>query len=275
MNFSPVQITKSVVDGTIRKIKVIILSVLETFFQNYVFTIRRGLAKGFKRRYGFGFRPKFVLTKDEKFLIDIDLINKVVYDIGSYIGIYALFFSRAVGEHGKVFTFEPNPKNYDELVFNLQLNRISNVETKNIGLGQKEEKTDLVINPVFPARGKISRELNTGKSSSSRRKIIKIQVNSFDDILQKESLPNPDFIKIDVEGFELEVLRGMKNTLAGYYPELYIEIHGVLSKEMIQFLYSHGYTIDHIESGTYKIKLNGSEIKGGHIYCRFETNGFG
>ncbi|UCF62445.1 MAG: hypothetical protein JSV37_07030, partial [Anaerolineaceae bacterium] len=78
-------------------------------FRDCTFRIRKGLAKGLYRRFGFGFKLKFKLTDEEKFLLGLDFTGKTVYDIGGYIGIHTLFFARAVGESGTVITFEPNP----------------------------------------------------------------------------------------------------------------------------------------------------------------------
>jgi len=250
------------------KIEVKIFGTLEKLFKNYIFTMKSGLAKGFKRRYGFGFIPKLFLTMDEQFLLELDLSNKVVYDIGGYIGIYAMFFSRAVGERGEVFTFEPNLKNYHELLFNLQLNNISNVTTRNLGLGREYKKAQLRYNPIFPGRGTIREEIENDRSRISRSKTTEIQIDSLDNILQNELLPNPDFIKIDVEGFELEVLQGMLKTLSKDKPDIYIEIHGILPPEMVHLLHLHRYSIYHVESSKKTSESEVLWIRGGHIYCR-------
>jgi len=257
----------------IHGIKILFFKILENLFKNYVFAMKSGLARGFKRRYGFGFRPKFLLTEDEEFLIKMDFDGRVVYDVGGYIGIYSMFFSRAVGKDGVVITFEPNPKNYHELFLNLQLNKISNVITRNVGLGQGREKRSLFFDPTLPGRGTLRANAKKGDHTKSRREIVEIEIDSLDNIMQKEKMPYPDFIKIDIEGFEIDVLKGMSITLDRHKPDLFIEIHGVLQEEMIHMLHSSGYSIRHIESNRKNIQSDESPIRGGHIYCRIEEHG--
>jgi len=67
----------------------------------------------------------------------LDFKGKTVFDVGGYVGIHTLFFARATGEKGRVVTFEPNPRNYEELVYNVRLNGFDNVTTMQIGLGRR------------------------------------------------------------------------------------------------------------------------------------------
>ncbi|HEY6895043.1 MAG TPA: FkbM family methyltransferase, partial [Rhodanobacteraceae bacterium] len=88
-------------------------------------------------------------------------------------------------------------------------------------------------------------------------------------------LPDPDFVKIDVEGLELEVLRGMTDVIARRRPALYIEIHGADMEKKLEnvtavaeFLWNAGYTLHHVESGLAiddRSKLPAA--RRGHLYC--------
>src|SRR5688572_5752212 len=86
-------------------------SYLKGVTQHGVYTVRSGVAKGLKRRGGFGFIPRDI-SREEAFLAAMDFRGKTVFDIGAYEGIYTLFFARAVGAKGRVVTFEPNPVNH-------------------------------------------------------------------------------------------------------------------------------------------------------------------
>jgi len=75
------------------------MPLLHFCFKNITYTVRNGLAKGLKRRGGLGFVPQVSpLMQEEKFLINLNLANQTVYDIGGYIGVTTLFFSKAVGK---------------------------------------------------------------------------------------------------------------------------------------------------------------------------------
>ena len=116
-----------------------ILKILRKLFWNFTFKMRNGLAKGFKRRFGLGFKPKFNLTEEETFLINQDFRGMTIYDIGGYIGIHSIFFANAVREYGKVITFEPNPTNFREIAFNLKINNFKNVRVFPLGIGKERD----------------------------------------------------------------------------------------------------------------------------------------
>jgi len=228
--------------------------------------MRTGLAKGLKRRYGFGFKPKFSLTAEEKFLMRLDFKGKTVFDVGGYVGIHTLFFARATGEKGRVVTFEPNPRNYEELVYNVRLNGFDNVTTMQIGLGRRYEWVYMVVDPMYPARGTLNRKER--RIRRGRKRAVKVELFPLDSLMEKGILPKPDFIKVDVEGFEMDVLYAMVGTINNYKPGLFIEIHEN-SEKLIGFLFSKGYSIYHVESHIEISPQNFSLIRG-HIYGSFQ-----
>ena len=92
-------------------LKEVIISVLRPLAKNHIYTSRSGLTKGLKQKGGLGFIPKRPLTREEKFLLGLDINGQTIYDIGEHAGIFTMFFARSVGKKGKVITFEPNPWN--------------------------------------------------------------------------------------------------------------------------------------------------------------------
>ncbi len=246
----------------------LVVRVLEWAFRNHTYTMRAGLAKGLKRRFGFGSKPKFSLTVEEKFLMNLDWRGKMVFDIGAYVGIYALFFARAVGDSGQVISFEPNPTSYTELVYNVKLNGFSNVTAIQMGLGMKQEQKNLVIDPVYPARASIEKSIQPLQQIKRDRRHVAVDLDSLDNQIEKRNLPKPDFVKIDAEGLESDVLQGMEDTINKFKPTLFIEIHGKLQKTMIEGLVAKGYSIYHIESDS-RIPARGyPPIQGGHLFCK-------
>jgi FkbM family methyltransferase len=247
-------------------ITVWILQVLQRQWHNRILTMRTGLAKGLKRRYGMGFKPKLALTAEERFLKSLDFAQKTVFDVGGYVGILTLFFSRAVGDGGQVVTFEPNPANFEELFYNVRLNRLSNVTLLPIALGRESRKMTLMVDRVYPSRGTLAENLQEDFLKRGNARSVQVEVDSLDNQMRLRSLPSPDLVKIDVEGFEKDVLYGMAQTIQAHKPDLFIEIHGVMHKEIAEHLLSAGYSIYHVESGAHIVSSD-SPMALGHLFC--------
>jgi FkbM family methyltransferase len=255
---------------------------LSRVFQNHTYTSRHGLAKGLKRKGGLAFLPSFVprsteMLKEELFIASLDFKGKTVFDIGGDQGIYTLFFSRRVGETGKVFTFEPNPASYRRIITNVELNGFKNVQVKNIALGDKPGKVKLVFPEFDPGRGSADEGITQQIAGERTAQIIEAQLNTVDSLIAAKELPRPDFAKIDVEGFERPVLVGMRQTIDRWHPRLFIEIHGAnpeLKRQNIRgvvaLLLKHGYDIHHVESGKNIYADTADLAREGHIYCTYQ-----
>jgi FkbM family methyltransferase len=253
----------------------LINSILISLLKNHVYTIKSGVGRGFKRKGYLGFiRVDHGLTAEERFLLSLDLRGKTVYDIGGYVGIVTMFFARSVGNTGKVITFEPNPENCVKLRENLALNDIDNVELINFGLGDKRETRTLVVCSYESATGSMEQKIASRMLKKKGTKCFQIEVYPLDSYIELNRLPKPDFVKIDVEGMEYNVLLGMKNAISRYKPSLFIEIHGVDEKskidnvhKFVEFLDSHGYSIYHVESKQAISTTTAHIAKEGHLFC--------
>jgi FkbM family methyltransferase len=162
-----------------------------------------GLVKGLKRKGGLGFiRMPLRLTPEERFLMSLELKGKTIYDIGGHIGFLTLFFARSVGNTGKVITFEPNPESCAKLQENVRLNNFVNVEIKGIGLGKKREKRALAVRREEPATGSMEENIQSKILKEKWTKTFQVEIDSLDSQIELNSLPKPDFVKIDVEYFD-------------------------------------------------------------------------
>lgn len=240
-------------------------SYLKGLTQHRVYTIRSGVAKGLKRRGGFGFVPRDI-SREEAFLAALDFRGKTVFDVGGYEGIHTLFFARAVGPKGCVVTFEPNPVNYAHIRRNVQLNRFRNVTLKPVALADRAGRADLLFPAREPARGTLCADyqLDIFHRFDSRKVIV--DVDTLDN--QLADLPVPDFIKIDVEGAELEMLQGMQRLMSEYRPALFVEIHtGVDVRRVVNLLADFNYEMCHVEYDAIITPKNAGALKNGHLYC--------
>lgn len=243
-----------------------ILKISRNLFWHKTFKMRTGIAKGFKRRFGLGFKPKFNLTKEEIFLMSLNLKKQTIFDIGGYIGLHSIFFAHATGKEGKVITFEPNPVNYREILFNIKLNNLKNITVFPIGIGKEESELELIVDPIYFSRS----TFDNIEKKSNKKQILKhfnVKINSIDNLMKKKNLPKPDFIKIDVEGFENNVIQGMVNLINDYKPDLFIEIHKNIENEMIKPLIRNDYLFYHIELRKKILTERINEISDGHLFC--------
>lgn len=129
-----------------QEIKRTIKRLLRPISSRWVYTARRGPAKGMRRRGGFDFLPLETHAKEEGILYTIapTLKGKVVYDIGANIGLLTLFFARHVGNEGKVVAFEPVPFLYDWLCDHVRLNKLDNVICLQVAIGAKRQDLEIV-----------------------------------------------------------------------------------------------------------------------------------
>ena len=205
----------------------VITKIINRFFPNRVYLMRTGLAKGLNGTGGFQFIPRIKKESSEnRFIKSIDFKNKIVFDIGAAGGMFTLFFARAVHPNGKVFSFEPNPFSYKELLGNLAVNNFNNIQTFQLGVGSSEYKDYIVFDKSSRGTGSLNKKIQAGLTNNSKVTKEEINVVSVDYFILNKGFTLPDFIKIDVEGLEFDVLEGMRNTLKNKKPELFIELHG-------------------------------------------------
>ena len=255
--------------------------VSRTFFDDLTYNVRHGLLKGMKRKGGLAWIPEFggssQGTPEHQFFARLDVSGKVVFDVGAFEGLVALFFSRQARH---VVCYEPNSRNHARLCENLKLNGIQNVTVRKCGLGAKGSACAMVWDPSMAGGATVTSSLSTtigGRASAHREEI---HVTTLDEDLAEAHLPEPDLIKVDVEGYELPVLQGARHILERRHPVLYLEMHGETMAEkranvraIVAYLNSLGYAdILHVESGQ-KIAPENCELAAqGHLYAIKSTN---
>jgi FkbM family methyltransferase len=182
--------------------------------------------------------------------------GNIVIDVGAHIGPYTLKASSLVGVNGKVLAIEADPSNYDILNRNIDLNKFTNATAVNYAAYSKEEKIKLYL----PSKEEEEKELSHTKYNTiiqdrthNETKFVEVQANTLDYLLQSNGIKHEkvNWIKIDVEGAEFEVLKGAKDILSkSYNISLLIEIHNLsaantnLYEPIKEFLNSYNYKID-------------------------------
>jgi len=129
--------------------------------------------------------------------------SMIVVDVGAHVGYFSLLAARNVGPEGKVFSFEPDPTNYELLLRNVNLNGYTNITPVNSAIS---DSTGL--------RTLFQTSLDSGRHSTYRHGLphsgsVKVKTWTLDDFLETQNWPNVDLVKMDVEGAEVDVLNGM------------------------------------------------------------------
>lgn len=146
--------------------------------------------------------------------------NSVMIDIGANIGNHALFLYDVCSQ---VHCFEPNPRAADRLANNIELNHATNVYVHRMGLGDRDGHLPFSVNVVG----------NLGNSGFFRAthgdhgkfNVIELPIRVASDAIADLALERIDLIKMDVEGLEEEIFRGLKETIAEFRPLIAFEYH--------------------------------------------------
>jgi FkbM family methyltransferase len=244
-------------------------------FDGITYTVRHGLLRGMKRKGGLGWIPDWLAheetTPESKFWESAPLRGEVVYDIGAFHGMLTLWFAPQARQ---VVSYEPVAQNRARLLENLSLNGIQNVTVRDVALSSAAGPATMRFDPLMPGG---SRLVVDADAAGTEKELAKGQVvvTTLDQDIEECKLPVPTFIKMDVEGFELDVLRGAAQTLTRERPAVFVEIHGETltakrsnAAAVVQFLHEAGYgPIHHIESGTEVQPGNSAVAAQGHLYC--------
>jgi len=164
----------------------------------------------------------------------------IIFDVGAHIGIFALKASRTIGSEGVVFAFEPDPENFRLLKKNLTLNSTSNVKAFNKAVGSKNAILQLWADPSSPSMSSLKQ-----RTWSSMHPIDVASV-TLDHIVKQHGLRKINFLKLDVEGYELEVLRGGEGSFLNICQNMAIEIHKYALEmheydQIMRLLKQHGF----------------------------------
>ena len=145
--------------------------------------------------------------------------GSVVIDVGANIGEYTLWAARTAGSQGHVVAVEPNPSLLARVSRNLELNRFSNVEVVPVALGSAEGEAVLTV----PDGGSALGTLRDGEDTPSSATRYTVPVTRLDDLIPVHDRPRLSAIKVDVEGWEPEVLVGGRETLTEGRPVVMFE----------------------------------------------------
>ena len=167
----------------------------------------------------------------------------VVVDIGAHIGVFSMLAAKRA-TRGKIFAFEPLPQNFSFLERNIQLNSANNVMLFNKAVGGKQERRRLFI-PEF--KGKPFYSAASFYAESLQTKFMEVEAITLQGILDLTG--RIDFLKIDAEGAEAEILVGLERELFSGIKRISLECHDYYFKraiygELAAALSNHGFKVE-------------------------------
>ena len=163
----------------------------------------------------------------------------VVYDIGANVGFFTVLAARLVGPAGAVIAFEPLPETAKAARRNLDLNGLTQATVLTCAAGRQAGTAQLELREES-TWARLADELSTGPT-------MEVDIVAIDDLVDAGTIRPPDFVKIDVEGAELDVIEGMRRTIAGHHPVILCEMHGK-NAAFASLMESLGYTVRTLEN---------------------------
>ena len=151
--------------------------------------------------------------------------NQVIFDIGANIGFISLHLAHQYPK-GQLYSFEPIPKTYNYLSRNISINKSENINTFNFGLSTQTEDKTFYYYPEGSGNASLA-----NLSEKENVESVEVHVKKLDDAWIEYNWPNIDFIKCDVEGAELLVFQGGKETIEKCRPIIFSEILRKWSKK--------------------------------------------
>lgn len=183
-----------------------------------------------------------------RFLDSFDLDGRVAVDVGAHAGNWALNLARRVGPSGLVLAYEALPHYGRALSLSIRLLRVRNIRVRAIAVGERDGKTALrwrsEDNELLTGRTHIQ----PGENASSS--VAEVKMATLDHDLSSQGIQPSDvgFVKIDVEGAEVQVLRGAANILRVGHPAVYLEVEppwlermGHSAADIFETMKYHGY----------------------------------
>lgn len=169
-------------------------------------------------------------------------------DVGANEGFYSLFAARRVAPHGRVFAFEPSPRERLRLERNIRINDLHDVRVFSEGLA--EAPGNAVLHIADREHSGLNSLGEFGYSGVERVGNVEILLTTLDCLRKRGEIPRVDVLKMDVEGAEMRVLSGASETLRDDKPLVLMELldsalrgQGSSSKEVLDFIRTAGFRV--------------------------------
>jgi len=170
--------------------------------------------------------------------------DDIVVDIGAYIGTFSVLASRKC-KKGKVIAFEPNKENYSILTENIKINKLNNIKINNQAVTNIEGKKSLYLSNLNFAAHSIY--------GADSKKSIVVNSTNLKNILKKNKVNRINYLKIDAEGSEYDILLNASPSILSKIDKIVIEYHDY-------FKHGHNYNelVSYLEDNGFRVKVCGN-----------------
>jgi FkbM family methyltransferase len=170
----------------------------------------------------------------------------LVVDVGAHIGRYTIISSKRVGPYGKVIAIEAHPGNFEMLNRNIKLNKLTNAIALKYAIHSKLTNINLYTYREESSSTGHNSIMFNHLSTKYKEKFVEVSANTLDHVLQLNGIKEVNWIKIDVEGAEFELLKGATNILSKSEDiALLIEVHfQEYYKPILEFLNFYNFKIE-------------------------------
>lgn len=164
--------------------------------------------------------------------------GEVFIDVGAHVGKYSLRVAKVVKDEGLVIALEPHPGNYRALLKGIQLNGYRNIVALNVAAWDKNCKLKLFVHEAAVHH---SAKIDLGLG------YVEVDAWTIDQVTSELGVKRVDWIKIDAEDAETEVIKGLEETLAKFHPRLIVEIQWKSLEEVLRLMEDYHYAGKPIE----------------------------
>jgi FkbM family methyltransferase len=208
-------------------------------------------------------------AKDREELYALIKEGDVVMDIGTNIGETLLNFARLTGPKGYVYGFEPDEENYKNAIKNISLNNFENIYVFKNALSDKKETVKLYV--VDPNNRGMNRILQQANDETEPYTVL--ETITLDELVKENKIERINVMKLDIEGYEMNALRGATEILRKMKPLLFVEVgytrllkNNTSPNELMKFLEDHGYKMKHAQTD--------EQISSAYDFAYLGDNGF-
>jgi len=231
------------------RLKSLVWRVRRRWLRNRDVTVAEGVAAGLKFNAAAS-NPEYSLGSNElpvqEAFVRFLHAGNVLYDVGANVGFFTVIGAKLVGPGGQVHAFEPVPENAAAVRHNCELNGLKQVTVWETAVSDQSGTGQLQL-----AEYSGGASLSVAAPPPDFAGTVDVPLVTLDEIVQTRQAPPPNFVKIDVEGAEIQVLRGMAGVIEKHKPIIIFEIDDGDPQAFAQkkttcteFLQNFGYTME-------------------------------
>jgi FkbM family methyltransferase len=222
----------------------LILDRLSVLKHAYMVTLKNCLALEIRPGCGDRYGLYEVLLRGDYTKYGQEILKgDTVIDVGANIGCFTILAAKIVGPSGRVFALEPEDKSFIQLKRNIEVNNLKNVVPLRVALSSREGVANLHTSDRSSLFSSLFNSVDGKEIQTNMQKVI---MTTLEGLMKKESISTCNYLKMDCEGAEYEIIKNMSSEISKRIDQVSMEIHTIPnhnSYEIIQKLDALGFKI--------------------------------